>query len=353
MKFKKAFFLGLILFFASAAATPSIAQASSSEICGQIDFIPLPPGGQAETDYVMTLWDTGEILHLAQPFYTEYDNPDEQHWEEQFWSVIKDPGNYRIYNPVRAGDWITQFSEVEKVAECGPSQTPTPVFSPTYTYSTLPTNTPFPSTSTQKPVSTLVIPPPGAQGGKLELQIAPISQHLSPPIALSTGLMDYGDFDCFIASMSMALEYFRNQNILDDADTTHFRDLVPVVRKTIDPGASIINNPDFVGEVTHGKLTARAWYTTAENLSVAIETELRAGRPVVAGTPDWSLLAAHWTGRVGHSILVYGLHDGKVYYVDPWGGGRDNGRFEMSIQDFVNADTFPDGSFLITFRRAP
>jgi uncharacterized protein YvpB len=181
--------------------------------------------------------------------------------------------------------------------------------------------------------------------------MVPINQHLSPPITLSNGLNDNGDFDCFIASISMALEYYRNQNILDDSDTIHFRSLVPVVRGSINPGASIVNNPAFVSEVTHNKLTARAWYTTAGNLSTAIESELRAGRPVVAGTPNWSLLAAHWPGQVGHSILVYGLHDGNIYYIDPWGGGRDNGRYEMSVQDFVTADTFPFGSFLITFER--
>jgi hypothetical protein len=353
MNLKKTIFSCLVIFFfACASSSSSLVPSSPDEICGRVDFVPLPPGGQVEFDYVMTLWDTGEIVHLAPPLYTEYDNPDQQQWEEQFWSIIKEPGDYRIYNPVRDGGWVTLFSSVEKVADCGPLQTPTLLPAPPDTRLPPPTDTRIAFTDTPTPLSTLVIPPPASKNGVLELQMVPVSQHLTPSITLSNGLVDSGDFDCFIASMSMALEYFKNQNVLDDSDTTHFRSLVPVVRGTLDPGISILNNPSFVGDVTHNKIIARAWYTKAENLSAAIEAELRAGRPVVAGTPDWSLLAAHWTGRVGHSIIVYGFHDGKIFYIDPWGGGRDNGRYEMAVPEFTKADTFPSGSFLITFERS-
>jgi uncharacterized protein YvpB len=186
---------------------------------------------------------------------------------------------------------------------------------------------------------------PTTQNSILELSVNPVNQR-EVLITLSDGQIDNGDYDCFIASMSMALEYFKSQNILNDQDTTSFLDLVPIVRGTKDPGEGISNDPSFVSRVTNNKLTAKAWYTKPENLAEAIERELKDNRPVVISVPKMNLLAAQLSGT-GHSVLVYGLHDGRVYYVDPWNGRR----YDMSIQDFVNADTHPDGSFLITFER--
>jgi uncharacterized protein YvpB len=335
--------LGLLI---STFSTPvqALARESTVEICGWVDFIPLPPGGQAEYDYSMTLWGTAEIVHLAPPFYTEYDTPEAQRWADLFWSVLKQPGYYRIYDPVRDGAWVTLFAGIEKVGGCEAPQTPAP--SETSTVSPLPrfTDTAMPPADP---------PAPDTRSNLLELPVTPIRQRISPPVTLSNGMLDSGTYDCFIASMAMALEYYKKQNILDDQDTTNYQSLILEVRGTVHPGTSIVNDPAFVAGVTHNKLSARPWFTTAENLATVIETELRAGRPVVAGTPDWSRLAARWPGRVGHSILVYGLHDGEIFYIDPWGGGPDNGRYRMSIQDFILADTFEAGSFVITFERIP
>jgi hypothetical protein len=223
-----------------------------------------------------------------------------------------------------------------------------------------PSATPIPSTKTrvppsataipptQKPISTLIVPPPATQSNALELSVVPITQRVKDnPITLSNGMTDNGDHDCFIASMSMALEYLKSQNILDNNDTTNYRSLVPIVRKTTPQDIDLSVDPAFVSDVTNKKLSARWWMTPPENLSVAIEIELKAGRPVVAAASNGNLLAAKWTGMAGHSVFIYGLHDGRVYYVDPWDGNR----YDMSIQDFVKADTWKDGSLLITFER--
>jgi len=97
--------------------------AQENSICGWVDFI-ATPGGQVEYDFVMTLWETGEIVHLAPPFFVEYDNPGEQQWANQFWSIILQPGYYRIYNPVRDNGWVTSFGGVESVSGCEPVQVP-------------------------------------------------------------------------------------------------------------------------------------------------------------------------------------------------------------------------------------
>ncbi len=248
---------------------------------------------------------------------------------------------------------ITQDYKEISISVIEPTSTPVPP-------AAIPTRTAVPPTKTAvptftfvppspKPISTLVVPPPAAEKDAVELSIVPVNQHLSPAITLSNGLNDYGEFDCFVASMSMALEYFRDKDILDGNDTTNYRSLVPIVRGTTPPGIGIVGDPAFVSTVTNGKLSARPWYTPSENAATAIETELKAGRPVVTSVPNWNLLAARWAGSVAHSIIVYGLHDGRLYYVDPWDGNR----YDMSVQDFANASLWRDGSFLITFTSTP
>ncbi len=95
------------------------------QLCGWVDFVPMPPGMQATYDFVMTIWSTEETVHLAQPFYTEYDDPVTQNWADQFWAVLTEPGYYRLYNPVLEGEWVTIFDKIEKVEICEVS-TPTP-----------------------------------------------------------------------------------------------------------------------------------------------------------------------------------------------------------------------------------
>jgi hypothetical protein len=219
-----------------------------------------------------------------------------------------------------------------------PARTPSPTRTPL-----LPTLTPAPS-FTRVPLT--ATPLPTAVGPNvLELNVTPINQHASPAILLSNGVADKGDYDCFIASMSMALEYLKSQKILGDQETPSYRELVPIVRGTTPPHWSLTNDSAFVSDVTHGKLNARSWYTRPENLAASVESELKANRPVVVSVPNWNLLAAHWRGQVGHSILVYGLHDGQVNYVDPWDGGR----YSLTTGEFASAGSFRDGSFLVTF----
>ncbi|MCJ7434985.1 MAG: C39 family peptidase [Anaerolineales bacterium] len=241
---------------------------------------------------------------------------------------------------------ITGFDSYKIVDSCAPTTSSTnTAIPPTETFIP-PSVTPI--SPTLIPTSTLIIPPPATQNSVLELSVVPINQHLFPPITLSNGMKDYGAYDCFIASTSMALEYFKNQGVLNNDDTTNYRNLVPIVRGTTPPSNGLIQDPAFVGNVTNNKLAARAWYTTPGNLSVAIETELKKGNPVLVSVPNWNLLAAHRAGKLEHSIFVYGLHDGKIFYVDPWDGTY----YSMPIQDLVNADAYQYGSFLITFKRS-
>lgn len=196
---------------------------------------------------------------------------------------------------------------------------------------------------------TRIISLPKNQTDVLELNVVPVDQHLSPPVTLSNGMQDDGTHDCFIASISMALDYFKSQGVLNDKDIIDYRSLVPTVRGIRSPEKGMKQNPAFVSKVTNNKLTARAWYTAPDNLAADITNELKKGNPVLLSVQNWNLLAAHWPGKMEHSILVYGLHDEKIFYIDPWDGAR----YTMPIQDLVNLDTYQSGSFLITFKSSP
>ena len=81
----------------------------------------------------------------------------------------------------------------------------------------------------------------------------------------------------------------------------------------------------------------------------AMQRELIDGDPVVAVASNGARLAAGWQGMLAHAVLVYGLHDDRVYYLDPWDGRP----YSMTVADFVAADTFGESSFLVVFEPAP
>ncbi len=114
-----------------------ISQTSQIEqLCGWVDFVPEPPGGQVMYDFVMHVWGTDETVHLRQPLYVEYDNAAEQNWAAQFFTTLIEPGYYRLYNSVQENDWIVLFDKIERVETCEvstPTLVPTPIPVPTPT----------------------------------------------------------------------------------------------------------------------------------------------------------------------------------------------------------------------------
>jgi len=122
--------ISLLLFLLTLSVHPIQALAQEGSVCGWIDFVPNPPGGQTDYSYVMTLWNSGETIQVRQPLYVEYDDPQEQRWADQFWAVITEPGYYQIINPVMDNDWIYLFEQVTRVETCGvatPTTAPVPM----------------------------------------------------------------------------------------------------------------------------------------------------------------------------------------------------------------------------------
>ena len=160
------------------------------------------------------------------------------------------------------------------------------------------------------------------------LGVNPIDQHVSAS--------QYHDYDCFIASMFMALDYF--------GEEITYEELVPIVRGNDKNGLSA--DPHFAFDVTEGRLLATGKYTT--QLASVIERELREDRPVVVAIRNMSLLAENWESKNGHAVIVYGIYNGHIFYIDPFNGER----YAMSTQSFIDASSYPRGSFAVTFEKS-
>jgi len=159
------------------------------------------------------------------------------------------------------------------------------------------------------------------------LGVTPINQHVSA--------YQYHDYDCFIASMFMALDYF--------GEEITYEELVPIVRGNDKNGLSA--DPHFVFDVTEGRLLATGKFTT--QLASVIEKELKENRPVVVAIRNMSLLAENWEYKNGHAVIVYGIYNGHIFYIDPFNGER----YTMSTQSFIDASSYPHGSFAVTFEK--
>jgi hypothetical protein len=219
-----------------------------------------------------------------------------------------------------------------------------------------PTNPPPPTAiPTQPPQPTAIVlptdPPAPAQPApadsspttqEIELSITPINQRVSGnPIKVSspdgTLIDDNGEYDCLVASVAMALDYFKNQGILASDEAPVFRTLVPIMRKITDPGTGLstqdlmIDHP-ILPVVTKNKLTAHYVTVDTDKAYAFLQAELAAGRPVL-GVAEYMTNLAQGAAGKGHAILITGVKDGKIIYNDPYGGRR----WEMTTEKFTAA----------------
>lgn len=248
-----------------------------------------------------------------------------------------------------------------------PTNTPRPTSSPVPPTKTIrpPTDIPWP-TNTPKPISTLIVKPPtnipiptqesnNPPGPIANLGVIAIRQALSPAVSMNIAGITYFDEgfqNCYIASVSMALEYFEDQGILTDTEAPDYRELVSLIRNR-PPDKPLLVDPAIFSRITNNKLTGTFSYVDSDKFLAIIDAELMAGRPVLTGSPNGQLLGHDFT--LGHSIIINGHLDGRVYYMDPWDGASHS--FEEN--DFIRRITFDDKNltnqprpFVITISQA-
>ena len=175
-------------------------------------------------------------------------------------------------------------------------------------------------------VSIASVVPQGARADTAtDLTVVPISQHLSAPVG---GDKD-GATDCLAASTAMVLNYFENSGQISGAPISY--PAVVAAYRGLQPGAvdlSPASTPAVVAQFAGDAVTVTEGYPPTGGWQAWISTEIAAHKPMIAVIPNWLNLSPpnHPTAEAGlhdrevHAIVISGLHDGQVFYEDPWDG---------------------------------
>ena len=199
------------------------------------------------------------------------------------------------------------------------------------------TNLPVPAT---EPPAAQAAPPSAANPQDVVLNVTPINQRIANnPIYLAgpggTQITDNGEYDCLVASVAMALGFFKDQGLLQAADAPTYRDLVPIMRGSrdartgLDTNTLMITDP-ILPKVTNGHVSAQYVTVAPANVLAFIAAEAQAGRPVLGVALEMEALAQGAQGD-GHAILIIGTNQGNIRYIDPYGGGI----WELPIETFT------------------
>ncbi len=243
---------------------------------------------------------------------------------------------------------INRWSDSEDIPNCdacfqAPTQTPEPPTDtpvpPTFT-PVKPTDTPVYPTSTWtaipptwtsipqtlNPTPTLVVPPPtnNAIGQQVILPLKPVNQDIWP----LNGQFDPGWWDCGIASLAMELGYFKSQGILDNNAITDYPTIRNMIRGQGDylfiwKGISSKTLKEFTPILTNYKLeTGGARCDEPDQFEKEILEQLSLNRPIIAFIPG---------KQMGHSIVIFGIQNGNILYIDPSGGKQ----VEKPIEEYM------------------
>ena len=340
----------VVLLLVAPGLLNSAAHASGSMICGQVK------NGSSTGAFFPTLIvsGTGEVLPMthiviqAPPKLDVFEHPNPPGYMDADGSFVV--GYFQIYDPVISNGTLDDFSQAVQVDSCEPPTELPPTELP-------PIWTPIPPTWTAIPptpeiISTVIIPPAitAVQNQLVGLQVQPINQLIRAGSRMSNGNIDYGWENCAVASTAMVLQYLQSQGVLDSSDTTDYLAVRDVLRSQGDnvlPWKGLDNQAivDFTPQLTHNKLEAHGSWVEPEHFQETVQNELNANRPVIATVPDWSVLPGH-SGVAPHSILIYGLQDGNLYYIDPWGGKKPQ---QIPVDDYTKSAMFNGKLEVITF----
>ena len=234
-----------------------------------------------------------------------------------------------------------QFTHYELLITVLPPTAPPPTVPPPTVPPPPPaTNLPVPAT---EPPTAQAAPPVPANPQDVVLNVTPINQRIANnPIYLAgpggTQITDNGEYDCLVASVAMALGYFKDQGLLQAADAPSYRDLVPIMRGSrdartgLDTNTLMITDP-ILPKVTNNHVSAQYVTVAPADVLAFIAAEAQAGRPVLGVALEMEALAQGAQGD-GHAILIIGTNQGNIRYIDPYGGGI----WDMPVQTFTAPD---------------
>jgi hypothetical protein len=195
-------------------------------------------------------------------------------------------------------------------------------------------------------------PTPAAPIPLVGLQVQPIDQLISAGNKMNNGNTDYGKRNSVVASTAMVFGYLKSQGVLNASDSTDYlaiRDVLRYQGKNAFPWNDLEVQAliDLTPQLTRDKLKANGAWIAPERFEETVSNELKANRPVIAALPNWSVLPGHSeSAAAGASIVIHGLQTGKLFYIDPWGGARQ----EILVADYIKTALWSNQAlFILTF----
>jgi hypothetical protein len=159
---------------------------------------------------------------------------------------------------------------------------------------------------------------------------------------------DPGVWDCFPDSVYMALYGMQAEGILPSPLNLSWDRVRSEMRKEEpDPGQPVGQYValSLVQSLTSNGAAADVVQTTDADWKSFLADQLAAGYPVAAQMMSWVLPGTSY--HANHSIVVTGIDDAGVYYIDPWDGAAHS----MAVSDFGTA--WSSGWYAVTFGTQP
>jgi hypothetical protein len=134
---------------------------------------------------------------------------------------------------------------------------------------------------------------------------------------------DKGVFDCFPASVAMALEGLQAEGVVSSGLDVSYQTVRQSIRNSQPDTTAGIRWPavmSVVQNLTSNAVAADGTAPSNRDWQAFLADQFGRGYPVVATILNWHLLTGAWPGTYAHSILVTGIDAQNVYYIDPWDG---------------------------------
>lgn len=176
-------------------------------------------------------------------------------------------------------------------------------------------------------------------------KVTPISQHFSTPDPNG----DLGTKDCAAAALFMVLQKLKHdKKATGKFDYQTIRQTLRIYEPNIAKGIPLEVIAGSTDMFTEGAVSA-SFLRIETEWEAYVKQKLQEGLPIIVYVHDWNMLTPRSTYRTSHVVVIVGIDNASVVYVDPWDGAE----YTMDKASFATAWGNPPGFFAVVFNHAP